>query len=161
MEERTVSPNELTVTFIHGTDSKCPGREKSKKTRSWLEDTAGAGNWNKVPAVVVVSDPETTKLLVYDGNVRTNFASENDLQLQIKIITNQQELDDYLKENFICWFRITDFNELLETMKAYAANPREGTYLAPQFRRIVVEKMRGERQTHQQEMAQAFGWTDD
>lgn len=158
MEERVVSAKELLPTFVHCTNKNCPNGRKNLKTRRWLNQMLSDEKYSEVPPVTAVLDPETKKMLVYDGNIRQSHASENDCQLRAKILTNQADLDQYRESNETCWFGITDWNELLKFMKMYAAYPGDEDEKPEAFREMIAIKRAELQADHDHQL---FGPDDD
>lgn len=163
MKEQLIDFRQLTVTFIHCTSCPCASAEKFKETTNWLNTQWQEGNWEHIPPIIAVCDPDSKKLLIYDGNIRYHFAVEKDLQLKVMIINKQEELNEYFKNYPKCWFNIEDFNELLEIMGIYVAYPHEHGDIPADLKAKVMEKYYQfqQRQKREQRRGQMFGWTDD
>ena len=154
MIEKTIRPSTLTITFCHPSDS-----EKKQKTWQWLDEIIKKGEQDKIPQVVVVCDPDTKNLLVYNGNIRTLHAISNCYDLKVTILFNQDDLDNHLKNNAPAWFGIRNFDELVEFMRIYAAYPTPDTTNMPEDLKKKVSQKDQEWQMGQAK--KFFGWYDD
>jgi len=163
MKEQTILSQQLTVTFIHCDDRSCHNCQKKQKTFHWLEQILNSGKWEEVPPVIIVKDAESEQLLVYDGNVRTNFATLKKLNLRAVIITDQNELNDYFKDHSVLWFGIKDFRELLEYMRIYANYPRDDRFkeMPAELIKKIKEKSWQYEEECRKERNRFFGWYND
>jgi hypothetical protein len=120
MYEVSLSPLELTVTYIH-TDAN----EDKQKVHKWLDEIVAKGEYGLIPAIIAVHDPDNSSLYVYNGNKRTAHAAAHCYNLNARIIECQEDLNALAGEKEFCWFGISDFGELLEFMRIYSAYPGE------------------------------------
>lgn len=165
MVKRVVDPSKVTITYFHCSDPFCSECSHKQKTKSWLDEIIKKGE--KIPPVVVIRDPKDGRLLVYDGNVRVIHAIENSYKIEVLIIFDQKDLDDYLKERIFTplWFGIRNFEELLEYMRIYAAIAVSGnTCKAPfpeEFHKKIMEKYSEYQRELERERERLFGWSND
>lgn len=153
MEEKTVSALELSVTYVHNQDS-----EEMQRTWKWLDDMVGKGNRNKIPSVIAISDSGIGTLLVYDGNTRVAHAREKGYDVRVRIIANQSDFDEYLRDESPSWFGIRDFQELLEYMEIYRLYPWQDGGMPAELREKVSRKYLEMRHREEDEI---FGKDDD
>lgn len=160
MTETIARANDLTVAFVHCSNPFCKNCRKKEQTTSWLDGQfdASDGYQESVPPVTAVLDPLDERLLVYDGNVRTNHATRHNRALRILIVSTQQEFNEYLRNHPTLWFGITNFDELLSFMRIYAAYPIDEQPL-PEPLKSKVEWKLCEMIEHQQR--EFFGSDDD
>ncbi|HOK00746.1 MAG TPA: hypothetical protein PLU00_02110 [Candidatus Pacearchaeota archaeon] len=142
MKEVIISPHNLKRTFICCNNPKSSSYNKKRRTYRWLNKIYKAKREDEIPPVIAVYDPETEDFLIYDGNIRTSYALLKGYKLKAKIIYNQQDLDEYLKNNSYLWWGIDNLKELLEFMRIYAQYPEEWQKMPLEFQVKVIKKYR-------------------
>jgi len=153
MKEKILPPSELKATYIHNREN-----EKRKKTWEWLDQMLSEEKHHDVPTITAVSDPDTGELLVYNGNIRVAHATQNNYNLKTGIISDQDDLDEYLKDNPKLWFGITDFRELIKYIRIYAKYPEENEEV-PEEMSLKIRSKHQEWEYKQRK--EFFGWYDD
>ena len=165
MKEIVVASDQLdqfAITFLHG-GKNCQSYDKKIRTIAFLDQIFDKHGPKKmkdlVPPVTAVLDPEGDKLLLYDGNIRLCHAREKDYSLRAIVLTSPDDLFNYCQNHDVLWFRIRDFNELLEFMRIYAQYPREDDPDLPAYWRQKIDAKYWEDQKEQE--IKMFGYDDD
>jgi hypothetical protein len=158
MKTEVIDPFVVRITYAHCNDPNCKYCSKKQKTMKYLSENFDQETSKLIPPIVVVQDPQTKEFLVYDGNIRVQFARGNGFPLMAIIITSQADLDEYLSKSPPSWFGIRNFNELLEYMRIYAQYP-DPTAERPSELEVKVRKKYYEYMNSRRD--QIYGWYDD
>ena len=161
MRIETIDTSVVRVTFIHCTYPKCSHCAHEQKTLAWLLENFNQYNAGEILPIVVVQDPKTRELMVYDGNIRTDFAKQKGIQLKAVVLTSQADLEQYLSNNSLSWFGIRDFAELLEYMRIYVQYPNAEEKMPPDLEAKIRAKDLKDRADLQRQRNEMYGWYDD
>lgn len=117
LEQRHVDARDLTPTYRYKVEEMS---ETHKKTWGWLEDLVREGRTGEIPPVVAVRDPDDGKLLVYNGNTRTQHAELHGYSLRTIILKDQEDLEAHWGGNRPdIWYNLNEFSELVSLMCIY------------------------------------------
>jgi len=161
MRKEVVDPFVVRITYTYCNDPNCKHCARKQKTLKWLSENFNQNNFQEIPPIVLVQDPETKELLVYDGNIRVLFARENGFSLNAIILTSQTDLNEYLSRNLPLWFRIRNFNEILEYMRIYAQYPDPTGEMPPHLKAKVEKKYQEYLAELEWERSKFYRWYDD
>jgi hypothetical protein len=162
MQEQIILPQEVRVTYVHAAQNK-----DFQSTTQHLDELVQQGMFEAIPPIVAVRDPVDGALFVYNGNKRVRHALAKGYTLRAAVLTGQEDLTRIaqassvrgsVQEISLCWFGITDFDELLGFMRLYAAHPQENGPFPEDGKRRVQDKFNEWQREQEREL---FGPEDD
>lgn len=159
MESIVLSAHEVMPTFR-------PKREEEwHSTWTWLDAMVAAQGAGAIPPIVAIRDPETGRLLVYDGNKRVGYCKAHNHPLRAIVLTTEEGLRDYLVGTDGIrfgrpqqWFGFLAFSQLLPFMRSYAELIRTG--VEPEGFSELTRRLEFDNKQYHREH-ELFGYDDD
>lgn len=168
---RVISPNDVTVTLVHGDNPNSKHGKKKieefKKLDTMLLEHSREKMAEILDPIIVIQDPADKRLLVYEGNIAVAHAREHKYNLPV-IVFDYHDFDNlqgYLRHlerhDKILWLGITDPVQLLKIMRIYAEYPvldEQAKKMPDEYKKEIMISRDDLTRRNINEMA---GWDDD